>query len=1184
MAGTLRFIAGRAGSGKTALCEREIAEEIARAALGPACVLLLPEHMTYRIERELAEKLRGSGFLRAYVFGFRRFARQVLLGTGGLLRPRISEVGRRLMLRRILTQEEKSLAFFRRAAHQRGFGATLSETLKELKSYGLTPETMRKASEVFAGAEDALAEKLEDLALLSERFAEAMNGRYDDAEDMMNLLIERLPSSSFIRGAKIWVDGFIFFNPQEQNVLLELLAAGCDVTVTLPLDPEVHSPENTTDVGLFYRSQRTKDELTKLAEKAGVRTKTESLDDTSHRFQSPGLSAIERGLFRAPVVPQETGSAGVQIVEAANRRIEVEAVAADILRLAREQHLRWRDIGILVRDEEGGYDGLLKLVLRDHAIPFFVDGQREAVHHPLAELIRSALEAVYSWRPEPIIRALRTGFFPVTREQIDKLENYVLAFGVRGEKRWTMEEAWPWFRRYSLDDADELPEDKQKEMLAEIDAIRKTAIAPLMTLAAQWKNGKTMRDDAAAVYAFLEALAVPATLTRWAEENEKDDHLASAAEHRQVWEKILELLDQLVEVGGEEAVSRKDFMTILGDGLDALQMKIIPPGLDQVTVAPFDQNSLMNAKALYILGANEGVMPRRSHEKGLFSDADRQRLKDHHFEIASGGLESSLAEKFLLYRGFTEATDYLWISYALADSDDKGLTPSPYIGRLRRLLPDAAFLSLPLEHLETMETPDATELSQEAVIRIADGRTAVTGLSAALRGLRERGMLAPYWRDVYNWARQQESLAAPLALALSGLFAKAPDKRIPENVALELFAREHCLRGSVTRLEQYAKCPFSYFAKYGLKLKEREEQGFHGNDFGMLMHSCLRNIGADLRAAGRSWKDVGVQEREVLVQDVMKKIVPRLQNRLLLSTKAYEHLLARIHVTAMRTLERLIAFDRVSKFHPVAFERLFGRGGDMPPLTYGLSRGARLELTGQIDRIDFDEEKKYYLVIDYKTGRGEVALNLIHVYYGIQLQLLTYLIVTRNLVAKKADHEMLPAGILYCLVRNKWWNFSEKMSTEDMLKKIDQKLRMPGWVLLDPEVVEALDASGRFFHVNFKKDGSPCDNQRPKVKTLKEFEALMRYIELMLRRTGDRILAGDIAAAPYQEGKTTACKFCDYASVCGFDPVLDGCSFRRIGGLGYEELMDAIELDMLPPADDAGTLEEKGGDADGLDA
>ena len=1188
MAGTLRFIAGRAGSGKTALCEREIAAEIARAALGPACVLLLPEHMTYRIERELAEKLRGNGFLRAYVFGFRRFARQVLLGTGGLLRPRITEVGRRLMLRRILTQEGKNLAFFHRAARQRGFGATLSETLKELKSYQFTPENMQKAADGFQTTEDALADKLRDLALLATRFAEAMKGRYDDAEDMMQLLIEKLPSAQFIKGVRFWVDGFIFFNPQERQVLAALLAAGCDVTVTLPLDVNIDAADNR-GTGLFNRSYRTLQELQDVAKNVGAKWKIDPVErsqrESAGRFQAPALAAIEQGLFHAPIEPQENKGAGVQIVEAANRRIEVEAMAADILRRVREEGLRWRDIGILVREDEA-YDGLLQLVLEDHAIPFFIDGRRETVHHPLSELVRSALEAIRSWRQESVIRTLRTGFFGLTPEEIDKLENYVIEFGVRGAKRWMQEEPWPWYERRSIDEVETTPA-KDERRLAEINEIRQRAVAPLAAFAAELREGKTVRDFTTAVYDLMERLQVSATLAAWSEGSERHARLASAAEHRQVWEDMIELLDQLVEVGGDEPISRKDYEAVLSDGLDALAMKLIPPGLDEVTVASFDQNSLMNTKALYILGAQEGVMPRRSREKGLFSDADRQHIADAGYEIASGGTDGSLAEKFLLYRGFTEASDALWVSYALADGEGTGLAPSAYIGRLRRLLPDAAFLSLPLELLAPQSSAQETTLPPEAVLRLSDGRSAVTGLAAALRGLRERGVLAPYWRDVYNWAEAQATLAEPLDLALSGLFAKPAMHQLPAPLALALFAPKRRLTGSVTRFESYRACPFQHFANYGLRLKERKTYKFQKLDLGNLLHGFLHKFGVALEEAHRHWGDVGEQERLDLVHTILDTLAPRLQNEIFASSKAYEHLLSRIALTADHTLQRLIEMDRVSQFHPAFFEQAFGFGtGAMPPLVYDLPQGVRLEVTGKIDRVDFDESGRYFLVVDYKTGAA--ALNVIDVYYGWRLQLLTYLLVMKNYLQTTKESERLPAGVLYCLVQHRWWVAPKKPTDDEARSHFDELLQMPGWVLADPEVVKEIDASGRFFNVRLTKTGTINAYDRQKLKTKEDFLALLTYVDHMLEKTGEDILLGDIEAQPYQHGGFDACAFCTYKLLCGYDPLLGSRALVPDGRKEDEVLSEMKHLaGIQAPPTDEGTKKrgrkraaKKGGTAD----
>jgi ATP-dependent helicase/nuclease subunit B len=1161
MEGKMEFIIGRAGSGKTRACLSGIRQRISQAPLGPACVLLLPEHMTYRIERELAAAIPAGGFFRAYVFGFRRFARQILLETGGLLRPRITEIGRRLLLKKILYAHSQAgdLRFFARAAKQRGFSLSLSDAIQEIKSYAFTPELLQETAARLP--EGALQDKLTDLSHLVGDFEQAMAGRYDDAQDLMNLLIERIPSSRLLEGAEVFIDGFLFFNPQEKAVIRALLACGLSLHVTLTMDTPLEASENLRETGLFHRSFQTFRQLRDLASELGasvsVRPLKSEADDS--RFGTPALRLLEQRLFSSPMLSAaETRGDGVQIVEAANRRIEVEAAAADILRLTREKGWRFRDIGILVRDAES-YENLLPLVLEDRQIPFFEDGRRRTVHHPLAELVRSSLETVRrGWSYEPVIRCLRTGFFPLTVEQIDRLENYVLEFGIHGRKRWTMEEPWPWHRRISLDDDEEELSEERRQELAEIDMYRRAA-APLAQLEEELRQGKTVKAYTQALYAYLEALRVPDTLSDWSGQSEREAQLSQASVHRQVWEDVLELLDQIMETGGSEELSLSEYEIMVDEGLDALSMKIIPPGLDAVTVAPFDQNSLAGVKAVYILGANEGVMPQRTSEHGLFSDADRTHLREAlqgtDLEVAFSSYDASLAEKFLLYRGFTEASAYLWVSYTLADEEGKGQAPSSCVTSLRRLLPQAGFLSLPLETMEARDDMESSSLSCTEVLRLADARKSVTGLASALRLWREHRQMSGLWQDVYNFDRQQEELKEPMQAAIRGLFAGSLPASLPEEQALRLFTSHRRLRGSVTRFETFRKCPFQHFARYGLKLEERKEQRLQSLDIGNLLHGCMREFGEQLKKEGRRWKDVSQEEVKEMTDCILKSLAPRIQNEILLSTKAYEHLLQRIGLTARRSFSRLIAMDTVSSFHPELFERSFGRKrGDLPPLMYNLSHGVVLEITGQIDRIDFDESGRYFTIIDYKTG--EAALNLIDVYYGIRLQLLTYLLVARNLLETRQE-KRLPAGVLYCFLKNPLGKEPKRQDAETVRKHFLSKLKMPGWVLADPEVIRAADPAGEFIKVSLKKDGSLYQNSMEMVKTEQEFSALLDYVGLLLRQTGESILRGDVAASPVSEGMGTACQYCLFRSLCGFDPML-GSQFRTLEKKDDTEIMKEI--------------------------
>lgn len=1137
--GMIEFILGRAGTGKTDTCLSAMAAHMKKEPMGSALVLLLPEHATYRAERRLAAMMagEGEGFVRSIVFGFKRFARHVLQETGGAAAKRITKVGRRLLLKRILAEEAEHMQAFARAAKQRGFTETLEDAMEEMRSYGIDQDALLKAKSALG--DEYLCQKLDDLALIYSRYRDKMAGRYNDTGDMLDALADKIPGARLLEGAEVWIDGFSFFNPQERKILKALFQKVEVVHITLAFDLE-NGARNQNEGSLFYRQAQTLQQLKLMAQELQISVRVHELKE-NQRFRSKGLAAIEQGAFSFPLMVQQE-AAGIALVEAATRRLEMEAAAADIVRLCREKGLRWRDIAVLTRDE-AVYGDMLALTLEDCGIPYFRDNKRAGVHHPLAELLRSAFEVLRGWRYDAVFRALKTGFFPQTRGETDLLENYVLEFGIRGS-HWTMDEAWHWQRRRSLEEEEEATE-KGKALLDKVDHYRRAAAEPLQGFALAVKAAATVRGYAEAAYQLLLELQVPQTLERWADEAERAGRLAEAREHRQIWDDVISLLEQMVETSGDEKIKVREFEDILGDGLDALQISLIPPGLDYVTVADFEQNSIENARAVYILGANEGIMPRRSHEKGLLSDADRLHLKEAGLELPQGSVEGSFNERFLLYKGFTEARDYLWISYALADTEGNALLPSSVIGQIRAVLPAVCLQTIPLESAQSR--------------LFAGGRQAVTGLAAAFRVYREKKTIEPFWRDVYNWALGDEKMRAVLQKVRQGLFSHASEDLLPKEMAMALYAKKRRLRGSVTRFEAFRACPFQHFAHYGLRLAERSERSFRMPDLGILLHAVLREFGERLKSESKRWRDVDEAECSEILREILEMLAPRLQNEILLSTKQYRNLLSRIEETAKKTLVRLIELDRASEFRPVAFERSFGAGaGSLPPLTYALDDGCLLEITGQIDRIDMDETGRYFLVMDYKAGTAYI--NLIEVYYGLRLQLLTYLLVAKNLLAHTQEEEFLPAAMLYCFLKDPLVTTQHRIDEAEAKKLWQGKLKMPGWVLADADVIRALDSTFSFTKVALTKAGEIDKRRLEYVKSEKEFAILLDYIAYILADTGKQILSGEVRAQPYQLKGKTACSYCPYIAVCGFDPLVEGFSYRRLEDHEEAELMDSMEL------------------------
>lgn len=1125
----LRIVYGGAGAGKTRYCIEKISEELRRQAEGSSLVFILPEHGTFQAEKELALHCGTNGFMRAYVFGFRRLAYRVLQETGGAVRPHISELGKKLILGHLLREYKDELKVFQQAAKQPHFSETIASLLQEFKSYAVSPVTLEQLSPLLEGT--AAGEKLHDVALLYQGFEAFLAGRYTDPEDYLSLVAERIGQSEILKGAKVWIDGFTWFNPQEAKVVSALFQHAQEVTVTLCLkDPA--DPEQEKETALFHRQWTTYKKLQAWAKQAGLTVEEEALPEGG-RFQSePLLAHVERQFFSFPPVPFAGDSQGIIVAEAANRRVEAEGIARDMLRMAKEQQWRWRDMGILLADAEG-YMHLFEQVLADYGIPFFSDRKRHPVHHPLAELLRSALEVVEErWNYDGVFRCLKTDFFPVTREETDQLENYVLEFGIRGY-RWLQIEPWRFVRRLSLEE-DAEPSESQQEQLEELHRIRCRAAQPLLALGGQLAGKTTVQEYTLALYQLLEGLAVPETLEQWADRSEAAGDLEQALEHRQMWECIVELLEQLVETCGEQELTLREYRGLLEDGLEGLTLRLIPPGLDYVTLSPLEETSLANVKAVYLPGINDGVLPSRSRGEGLLTDEERQRIGQCGVELAPGAQADTFAERFLTYTALTRSSQRLWVSYSLADEEGKGLSPSLVIRRLRDVA-GQPLLSLPAEPLPGQERQ-----------YIVHPKPSLRALAHVLRGYKKGEPVAPLWWDVYNWALPQTDWQGYLRQALAGMFHWNQVPWLPKELARRLYVKKDRLRGSVTRFESFRACPFKHFAQYGLSLKERAVFKLEAPDLGQFFHAVMKGFGERLKSQGRTWGSVSGEECSQMIGELVEELAPRLQNEILLSSQQHQHLSGRLKERVTRAVRRLTEFDRISQFKPYAFEQSFGRGReDLPPLVYMLPEQVALEVAGQIDRLDVAEAegKKYVLVIDYKSGGAWV--KVVDVYYGLKLQLLTYL-----LAASRAMPEFLPAGVLYYFLKSPALSGDGPMTPEKIEQEINKMLKMPGWILAEPQVVRlvdsAIDGYSEFLKIALKKDGEFYSTCLSYVKSAEDFVLLLSHVDRVLVETAQRILNGDIAIEPYSLEKRTPCTYCSYQSVCQFDRQLEENTYRTL--------------------------------------
>ncbi len=1135
---TLRFIIGRAGSGKTRVCLDAVREELRKSPEGHPLILLAPEQATFQTEFELAATPDLSGFIRVQVLSFRRLAYRVLQEVGGATRAHIGELGKRMVLQRLLERHRAELKVFRRSAGLPGFADTLARALGEMKTYCVEPGDLAHASSTLRGAgAGLLADKLEDLGLLYDSLEEALEGRFTDPDDYLNLLADRLKHSSAVRGAEGWVDGFTGFTPQEFRVLAELARVAYRVNISLCSDLAALGG-HCDETSLFYPIRETYDVLCEMAAREHLPLDHHQVLDSGPpcRYHSPAIAHLEQHFFTFPAPTLVNPGEGVTLAAAAGPRAEVEGVAREITALCRDKGYRYREIIILLRDLNA-YTDLLTVVFADHNIPVFLDHKRQAMHHPLVELIRSALEVLSrEWAFDPVFHYLKTDLTPLSREEVDLLENYVLAHGIRGS-RWTDDKPWTYRRRLTLEEDREATEVEIEE-LERINSLRRQAAAALVGFCREADQAASVRELTAALFKLLDRLQVAERLESWRIRAEEEGRLEAAREQAQVWNGVINLLDQVVEALGEEALPPEEYAAVLDAGLESMRLGLIPPGLDQVVVGTLERSRVPEARAAFVLGVSDGVLPARVSVQGILSEGERERLEAVGLKLAPGSRRKTFEEQYLVYIAMTRSSEKLYLSYPLADSEGKAVMPSGVVARVKELLPGVEELVWPVE-------PNAA-LADDLTFVSHPGR-ALSYLAAQLREVRAGRPVNPLWFDVYSWLARG-GRRAECARVLSGLFFSNREGRLPSGVGRALYGR--ALKTSVSGVEKFRSCPFAFFLSHGLRLQQRAVFKLGAPDLGQFFHAALKLFGDRIREEGLDWGELGREQCRAMAGEAVDLLAPRLQSEILLSSARRRYLTGKLKRIVQRAALVLTEHSRRGCFRPVGLELAFGPDGDLPAVTFVLRDGSEMVLAGRIDRIDAakaGDGEVYLRVIDYKSAR--MTIRLCDIYYGLKLQLLVYLDVALQHALTLAGAEGLPGAVLYFRLDDPFVKTDGRLPEQaELERRVLRELRMTGLILADPEVVRLMDGGVEgesvLLPVQIKKNGEL--GARSAVLTLEQFELLRIYLRSQLAATGSEIMDGMVDISPYRQGAFRSCQHCSFKPVCQFDILMDGNEYRLL--------------------------------------
>lgn len=1137
---SLRFCFGPSGSGKSHRIYEEIMQRAAEEP-GRNFLIIVPDQFTMQTQKDLVMRSDRDGILNIDVLSFGRLSHRILEEVGTKEMPVLDDTGKSLVLQKVAADLKEQLPAMGSLLHKQGYIHEVKSAISEFMQYGISTQDMDKLI-TSAQKRGALAMKLKDLKTLYRGFQDYIRDHFITTEETLDVLRRSLSKSKILKGSVVVFDGFTGFTPIQNRLIQELMRVCAETIVTVTIGVGEDPYKMDGEQKLFHLSKKTVADLEKLAAEAEVeRGEDLFVKGGPNRFaKAPALHYLEQNLFRYQYEPYAGEQQEIHMFEALSPREEVHQTALYIRHLIREQGMTYRDIAVVIGDLEG-YASYVETEFGQLEIPCFLDRTRGIVLNPMIEYIKSALQLyIKDFSYDTVFHFLRSGMADISREEIDELENYVIRTGARGYRTYSR-----LFTRRTEElqgnaEGSEQAEEKTMERLNRIRQQFMDAVE-ILHMGSQEKAG----DYVSHLYDFLEQNQVQQKLLNYQQQFEKEGDLSRAREYAQIYQLVMDLLDQVYELLGEEEISRQEFADILEAGFGEITVGTIPQNVDRIVVGDMERTRLKQVKVLFFLGVNDGNIPKNASKGGIISDMDREFLIESGTEMAPSPRQQMYIQRLYLYLNMTKPSEQLYLSYAKVNSEGKGIRPSYLIDTVRKLFP-----AMSVEYPQNRSRLEQIEGRQEGARYLAE----------ELREYVEGTLPEEERQDFYLMYRAYEADAVGRDLLTRAAFRRYRESGLSRIVARALYGQQ--LENSVSRLETYAACACRHFLQYGLSLQEREEFGFEASDMGTVYHAVLENFAGKLAESNLTWWDFTEDFAAKAVKESVEAYAATYGETVLYSSARNEYAITRMSRILTRTVLTLQKHLKQGSFQPDDYELSFRFAEDLDSIHVDLSEDEKMHLQGRIDRIDVSEDAEhvYVKVIDYKSGNRK--FDLAALYYGLQLQLVVYMNAAMEMESRKhPDKEIVPAALLYYHIDDPTIETPVELTDEQINEQILAKLRMNGVVNSDPGVVERLDRymqdKSVVIPVEKKKDGS--FSARSGVLSREEMQLISSYVDAKIRSIGREILDGKIAANPYEKGNEEACTYCAYKKVCGFDGSIPGYEKRQLEDLDKQALMQRMQ-------------------------
>ncbi|EGQ3694789.1 helicase-exonuclease AddAB subunit AddB [Staphylococcus pseudintermedius] len=1142
-----RTFLGRAGTGKSTQVLAEIKDKMKAQPIGHPIIIITPMQGTYLYEQVFVKDTELLGSVRTEVLHFERLGHRIFQEVGGVHEKRLSSVAIEMMVYDILQEAQTELKLYRSQVGYMGFSTKVREQIQDFEKYAVTPEMVSDMA-TDAHLEPRTRHKLHDIGLIYEKLQARMSSEYITAEAMMDRLVTLIPQSKWLKQAEIYIDGFHNFSTQEYQLIEALVKHVKSVTLALTTNGDQDA------LSMFRKPSESLRHFEEMAHRVGQPLERLYFH-TQHRFKAPSLTVLEQQFDALQPESHHTADEGIRILEAPTTREEVNEVARTILRDVREKQYRYQDIAILYRDPSYVY--LLDAILPQYDIPYNIDVKKSMTHHPIMEMLRALIEVLQTeWQFEPLMRLLKTNvltqMMPDSAYLVHLLENFAIERGIYG-KRWLDPQYFELnqFRKMGIRPNDPLTEEEAATFERVID-LKTKVFNQLLNFEEKLAQGSNAKAFATYFYEAMEGFELPNQLMTQRDMLDEQGQHEAAEEIDQIWNGLIRVLDDVVTVFGDRDMTLTRFLEVLDVGLNELEFSMIPQTLDQVTIGTMDLAKVDNKKHVYMIGMNDGVMPQAINGSGLISDNEKKA-----FETFAGVQLSptsdilQMDEAFVCYFAMTRATETVTFSYSLMDASGAEREKSPFLNDVRQMFRNLDIIQLTHQHardtLSLIEHPHQTKVH----------------LFEAFKTWLDEGLISDTWFTTYAVMAQYPQLNDGLTHLKSALTYNNDTVQLDGELTTQLYGK--AIHASVSRFEGYQNCPFKHYTSHGLRLNERTKYQLQNFDLGTIFHDVLKYIAEKVEGRFNQLTELQIAQ---LTNDALETLLPHVQFNLLNSTSYYRYLSQRIGAIVQATLYSMKYQTSHSQFKPIAFEKSFRKSpkdaSELKAETLYTSQGMPIYIRGQIDRIDTyqKENKSFVNIIDYKSSSSSASLDLVKVYYGLQMQMMTYMdIALQNKERLGLVEEVKPGGFLYMYVHQfrdekRAWNDIEAAKLDEAFLKSYQ---LQGLLNNDVDVLEAYDErltagfKSDIVPLGMKKDGSL--NATSKVADEATIYKLIQHNKQNFVDIASRIMDGHNEVAPMQYRNHLPCQYCQYQAVCHVDSMIDSPKYRRV-----DEKINPLEI------------------------